>query len=84
MVSEDLADFVKKCGANLPSAFLHLKNGAKGEWNQAFDAFIQKLDLVTREEFEAQVRVLARMQDKVKWLEEKIIFLETALEHHSE
>ncbi|MEO0442996.1 MAG: accessory factor UbiK family protein [Pseudomonadota bacterium] len=41
-------------------------------------SFIQKLDLVSREEFDAQARVLARAQAHIHDLEERISTLEQA------
>lgn len=39
-------------------------------------AFFNKLDLVTREEFDVQAQVLARTRDKLKDLEARIAALE--------
>lgn len=83
MVSEELADFVKAFGANFPNTFGHFKKGVEEEWELALRAFLQRLDLVTREEFDVQTQLLARMQDKLERLEKKLSSLEKISKHHS-
>jgi ubiquinone biosynthesis accessory factor UbiK len=47
-------------------------SGAKESIQKILEIGIQKLDLVSREEFDAQVKVLQRTREKLDMLEEKL------------
>lgn len=53
-----------------------LENGLRSTLHSVFD----KLDLVTREEFEVQAQVLARSRSKLEQLEKAVAELERRLE----
>jgi BMFP domain-containing protein YqiC len=46
-------------------------------------AWLSKLDLVTREEFDVQAQVLARTREKLQLLENRLAALEAGAETHS-
>lgn len=50
-----------------------MTNGPKGLSKQLIEAAVNKLDLVTREEFEVQKQVLLKTRAKVEHLEKLLI-----------
>lgn len=75
MISKEFADLVKDLSTSLPSTFNRFTQGAGEEVQQAFERFLRRQGLVTRDEFEAQAKVLARLQEKVQQLEKKLTLL---------
>jgi len=75
-------DIARKLSEAVPSG---LKT-AKEELEKSFKAILQsafaKLDLITREEFDVQMKVLTRTRTKMEELEQKIEALEK--QHHLE
>ena len=78
-----------------PSDFFDNMQQKLGQWfehspaaevKQMVQAMVQqglnKLDLVTREEFDVQSRVLARTRERLETLEGKVTELEAALQVH--
>jgi BMFP domain-containing protein YqiC len=79
-----LNDLSKKLCDALPSSLQTIKHDLEKNFHAVLQATFTKLDLVTREEFDTQTRVLARSRKKIEALEEKIKELEkiTAEKHH--
>ena len=74
---KDVSDKIcKTLPENLQGLKHDLEKNVQGVLNNAFT----KLDLVAREEFEAQTKVLARTRQKVEALEAKVAELEKALQ----
>jgi ubiquinone biosynthesis accessory factor UbiK len=67
---DDLARRLRDLAANTP--LQDIEKNAKSLLSGAFS----RLDLVTREEFDAQARVLARTRDKLEALEARVAALE--------
>ena len=76
--SQHLEDLAKKLYSSLPSSLQQVE----GEIQQSFKDILQmtfaRMDLVTREEFDVQKKVLARTREKVDDLEKQVrVLLET-------
>lgn len=57
---------------SLPDSLEHIKNDCQATFKKVLQNCFDKLDLVTREEFDAQTKVLARTRAKVEAMEEII------------
>jgi len=79
-----LNDLSKKLSDALPQSLQTLKKDIEKNFHAVLQNAFTKLDLVTREEFDAQTKVLARSRKKIAELEEKIKDLEKRAEekHH--
>lgn len=75
-----LNDLTKKLCEALPENMKTLKNDFEKNVHAVLQSTFNKLDLVTREEFDAQTKVLARSRKRIEALEEKIRELEKVLE----
>jgi BMFP domain-containing protein YqiC len=76
--SQHLEELAKKLYSSLPSSLQQVE----GEIQQSFKDILQmafaRMDLVTREEFDVQRKVLARTREKVDELEKQVrVLLET-------
>ena len=76
--SQHLEDLAKKLYSSLPSSLQQVE----GEIQQSFKDILQmtfaRMDLVTREEFDVQRKVLARTREKVDDLEKQVrVLVET-------
>ncbi len=69
-----------KVTANLPKGLQALQSDLQHNLRSTLGAALNKLNLVTREEFEIQQGVLARTRAKVDALERRVRELEKALE----
>lgn len=67
-----LEELAKKLLAVLPENLQVINNEIQTKFNDVLQIAFTKLDLVTREEFDAQVKVLARTRAKVEALEEQL------------
>ncbi|SMC63591.1 accessory factor UbiK family protein [Polynucleobacter kasalickyi] len=72
-MAEDVQKKVSDAVAQSPAK--DIEKNVKGLMQQGF----QKMDLITREEFEIQVQVLAKTRTKLEELEEKVAALEAKL-----
>lgn len=71
-----LDDLSEKLSNALPQNLLQIKKDLEKNFHAILMSSFNKLDLVTREEFDAQTKVLARTRKKVEELEEIIKALE--------
>jgi ubiquinone biosynthesis accessory factor UbiK len=67
-----LDSLVKKLCATLPSSFQQVEADVQDTFKSILQAGFSELDLVTREEFDAQVKVLARTREKVEALQKQL------------
>ena len=74
-------DLTKKFMENLPPGFKEARGEMEKTIHHCFQSLFQKLDLVTRQEFEAQTQVLLRTREKLELLETEIQRMAQA--HHS-
>ncbi|MEW6646690.1 MAG: accessory factor UbiK family protein [Pseudomonadota bacterium] len=72
-------DLAQRLAAALPPGLHTLRQDLEHNFNAVLRARLEKLDLVTRDEFDAQTRVLARSRAKLEELERKIAELEQRL-----
>mgnify|MGYP005870671855 CR=1 FL=1 len=72
-------DLARRLAAALPPGLHALRNDIERNFNAVLRARLEKLDLVTRDEFDAQVRVLTRSRAKLEELEKKLAELEQRL-----
>lgn len=65
-------DLAKKLYAVLPDNIQNLDTDIQQKFNNILHLAFTKLDLVSREEFDVQVKVLARTREKVEQLETEL------------
>ena len=70
-------DISKRIAGNMPSGFQVLQDDLKQNVRSAVEAGLSHLNLVTREEFDVQAKVLARTRAKLEDLEKLIAELES-------
>lgn len=74
-----LEDLAKRLASSLPDNLQHFKHDIEKNFQSILQSTFHKLDLVTREEFDAQVAVLERSRIKLAELEKHIAELEKKL-----
>ncbi|MCD6039787.1 MAG: hypothetical protein K0S27_1187 [Gammaproteobacteria bacterium] len=74
-----LNDLTQRLCETLPSHFKEIKKDVEKNFCAILQSTFNKLDLVTREEFDAQAKVLARSRKKIEALEADIKKLEKIL-----
>lgn len=75
---KNLDEMARRLVQSLPSGFSALQQDLERNFRAILETTIQRLDLVTREEFEVQTEVLARTREKLEALEARVAALETA------
>jgi BMFP domain-containing protein YqiC len=75
--SNRISDIVKKLVESVPEGVTNLPRDLEKNFHAVLAATFSKMDLVTREEFDAQTAVLLRTRLKLEQLEEKLKELET-------
>jgi ubiquinone biosynthesis accessory factor UbiK len=76
-------DISQRISSILPANMQILKADLEKNVQSILTSTFAKLDLVTREEFDTQTKVLARTRQKVQALEAKIIELEKSRQDNS-
>ncbi len=74
--TKTLDDFARTLAAMMPDNLEELRLELEKHLRVGLENFFQKLDLVTREEYDVQVALLARTREKLKVLEARIKELE--------
>jgi BMFP domain-containing protein YqiC len=74
-----LDDLARRLAAAMPSGVKNLQSDVERTMRAQLQAGLAKLDLVTREEFDVQAKVLARSRAKVDELEKRVAELEVLL-----
>ena len=69
---KDLADLARRLSAGLPSGIQLLQDDLKRNLRASLEDGLRRLDLVSREEFDAQAAVLARTREKLERLERQV------------
>jgi len=72
-------DMAKQFVDSLPPGVKTFNKEIEDQLRQFLQAWLIKMDLVTREEFEVQVQVLAKTRAKLVQLEQKLAKLESLL-----
>ena len=73
-IIEDLAE---KFTQSIPSGAKAFQKDIESNFKQAMQSVISRLDLVTREEFDVQTKVLARTREKIEQLEKTLRVMQT-------
>ena len=71
-----LDDLSQRLGALLPPSLGEAREDLTRNFRSALQAGLQRLDLVTREEFEVQRLVLRRTREKLEALEQRLADME--------
>lgn len=74
--SNALDEIVRKITAVIPEDLKSAKENVEKNARAAAEGVFQRLDLVTREEFDVQSEMLSKSQQRVKALEKRIVELE--------
>lgn len=69
-------DLSQQLASLMPKGLQELRADLQGQARLTLESTLRKMDLVTREEFDAQSRVLARTREKLKRLEARVAELE--------
>jgi ubiquinone biosynthesis accessory factor UbiK len=78
--SQFLKDLSERLSNILPPALQTMKKDCEKNIHSTLVSAFNKLDLITREEFDAQAKVLARSRQKIEALESKIQSLEKLIQ----
>ena len=73
---KNVDDFTNKIRDIMPESLKTSKKEMQKTLRSGAEGVLQKLDLVSREEYDIQVNLLKKCQEKIKELEEKISKLE--------
>jgi len=69
-------DLARQISATIPAGMKEMQADVSKNIRTLLEGTLAKLDLVTREEFDAQSRVLARTREKLERLEKTVAELE--------
>lgn len=75
-MSNKLNDLATDLLSALPDKVKSASSDAKKIFIQTLQTGLQKMDLVTREEFDVQTKILARTREKLNALEQQVAELE--------
>ena len=75
---KSLDELARKLSESLPPGLKTLGEETEARFKAILQSAMQKMELVTREEFEVQTEVLARTRQKLKQLEAQIEQLESS------
>lgn len=68
-VPKQFDDLAKKLYNALPSSLQNLENEIQQQFKDILQSAFARMDLVTREEFDVQIKVLARTREKIDALQ---------------
>ncbi len=74
-----LDDIARRLNGAMPSAARAVQEDLEKNLRAATHSVFNRLDLVTREEFDVQCKVLARSREKLEQLEQQVAALEAQL-----
>lgn len=77
--SKLIDDIARRLGGTLPDSVKTVQADLEKNLRAATQSVFAKLDLVTREEFDVQTKVLARSRQKIEQLEQQVAALEAQL-----
>lgn len=75
----DFDKLSEKLGEALPAGLKDIKEDAKKNFKAVLESTFAKMNLVTREEFDAQTAVLARAREQIQMLEQQLHELEKTI-----
>lgn len=65
-------DLAKKLFATLPTSLQTIEKEIQQKFNEVLQAAFTRMNLITREEFDVQAKVLARTRDKLELLQTQV------------
>ncbi len=71
-------EMARKLASMMPTTLLQMQDDMQKNLRAALEGMFQELDLVTRQEYNVQVAVLARSRERLKALEARVEQLEQA------
>jgi len=74
---QKLDEFAKRLGDLLPESASQMQNEIEKNMKAGLQGVVQKMDLVTREEYEVQREILTRTREKLDQLEQRLAELES-------
>ena len=74
--NKPIDELAKTLFSILPSGVKNLEKEIQQQFSEILNATFSKLNLITREEFDVQVKVLARTREKLEQLQQHIEALE--------
>ncbi len=74
--TQNIEDMVRKLTEALPAGIKDLEAEAKKQFKTVLESGMTKMDMVSREEFEIQKKVLEKTREKVDDLEERLSKIE--------
>jgi len=69
---QTLDEVTRRLAAAVPTEFKTAREELETQFRSILEATFNRMDLVTREEFEIQKRVLARTREKLEALEQRL------------
>ena len=76
---QKIDDLVRQLGATLPPEFESFEKEMKKQFRAVLESAFQRLDLVSREEFDIQVKVLQKTRAQITELQEQLASLEQTM-----
>ncbi len=76
--TKTLDELARKLAATMPAGLIAFQRDIEKNLRAGLEGLFQRLDLVTREEYDVQVSLLARSREKLNALEKRIEELEKA------
>jgi BMFP domain-containing protein YqiC len=73
---QKIDEFASKLGDVIPPGAKSFKEDIENQFKQVIQKMLGKMDLVTREEFDIQTKVLERTREKIEALEKIVAELE--------
>jgi len=74
--AKKIEDMANRFSQSIPPGAKAFQQDIENSFNDVLQSLIAKMDLVTREEFDVQKKVLARTREKIEALEKAIASLE--------
>lgn len=74
--AQKIDDLVRKLTAAIPPGLKEFETEARKQFKAILESGLTKMDLVSREEFDIQVKVLAKTREKIDKLEQQLSELE--------
>ncbi len=81
LLDQTVSNLVSKISSAVPDDLKTAKENLERNARATVEGAFQRLDLVTREEFDVQVQLLSKSQQLIKELEQRIIELEKILQN---
>lgn len=72
-------DTVKRLSESLPPGLNKFKKDLEKNFRAILQSMLTKLDLVTRDEFDIQKKVLTKTRNKLNAIEKQMVYLETQI-----